>query len=202
MPELEVIIEKFASHDVDAKYGPDEDEDSEDQDDFSKLLPEDAAGAKEPSQNIQAAEAETGQEPKAGPNPGSVVAFDPDLEDGIQGDLDKSHASGAFKRGNTTTKKEPNSMGATATPLNYEPNIIHPNFRLLLTSMPCDYFPITILQNGVKLTNEPPKGIKANLLKTYSQLSTDQFCYFDQIPGGKKKFANIDNSELAEKASN
>lgn len=35
--------------------------------------------------------------------------------------------------------------------------------------MPCDYFPITILQNGVKLTNEPPKGIKANLLKNYSE---------------------------------
>ena len=46
-------------------------------------------------------------------------------------------------------------------------NQIHKDFRLLLTSMPCDYFPITILQNGVKLTNEPPKGIKANLLKSF-----------------------------------
>ena len=33
--------------------------------------------------------------------------------------------------------------------------------------MPANYFPITILQNSVKLTNEPPKGIKANMLKTY-----------------------------------
>lgn len=28
-------------------------------------------------------------------------------------------------------------------------------FRLFLTSMPCDYFPVTILQNSLKLTNEP-----------------------------------------------
>jgi dynein heavy chain len=27
-----------------------------------------------------------------------------------------------------------------------------PNFRLFLTSMPADYFPATILQNGLKLT--------------------------------------------------
>lgn len=54
-------------------------------------------------------------------------------------------------------------------------NIVHPDFRLLLTSTPCDYFPITILQNGVKLTNEPPKGIKANLLKTYTDFDKDKF---------------------------
>ena len=52
---------------------------------------------------------------------------------------------------------------------------LHPEFRLWLTSMPSSYFPIPILQRGIKITNEPPQGIKANLRRCFADMPKEQY---------------------------
>jgi dynein heavy chain, axonemal len=39
----------------------------------------------------------------------------------------------------------------------------NPNFRLFLSSDPSNGVPIGILDRSIKLTNEPPTGLKANM---------------------------------------
>lgn len=45
-------------------------------------------------------------------------------------------------------------------------NRINPNYRIFLTSMPDDDFPISILANSIKITMEPPRGLKANMTRS------------------------------------
>lgn len=41
------------------------------------------------------------------------------------------------------------------------------SFRLFLSSAPALFFPIGLLQRTVKITDEPPRGIRANLRRSY-----------------------------------
>jgi dynein heavy chain len=84
---------------------------------------------------------------------------------------------------------------------------IHEDFRLYLTSMPADYFPVPVLQNGVKITNEPPKGIKTNVMRSLNTFNDDMLetsskpnewkklllsiCFFHAVTQERRKFGPL-----------
>ena len=71
-----------------------------------------------------------------------------------------------------------------------KPENTHPKFRLFLSADPSSHFPISILQNSLKVTTEPPKGIKKNMLKIYNNIVPDSFPDDDAVPD-LKKYLNL-----------
>ena len=83
----------------------------------------------------------------------------------------------------------------------------HVNFRLWLTSMPCEIFPVSVLQNGVKMTLEPPRGMRQSLQGSYLMLEPSwledspkpkefkklvfALCFFHATVSERKKFGPL-----------
>ena len=44
---------------------------------------------------------------------------------------------------------------------------LHPDFRLIMTSMPSNIFPSSVLAQSIKVSNEPPRGVKQNMMLSY-----------------------------------
>ncbi len=55
----------------------------------------------------------------------------------------------------------------------------HPDFRVFLSAEPSDSIPIGILERSLKLTNEPPQGLKQNLKRAFATFDKEHFDYVD-----------------------
>lgn len=64
-------------------------------------------------------------------------------------------------------------------------------FRLWLTSYPWDKFPTAILQNGIKMTNEPPTGLRQNLLRSYTSEPMSDEKFYTGCPGKDRAFTKL-----------
>ena len=83
----------------------------------------------------------------------------------------------------------------------------HADFRVFLSALPQKVVPGGVLQNSIKLTNEPPSGLKANLLRAYGSFTdaiwensakpaelksiTFALCFFHSVVCERRKFGPI-----------
>jgi dynein heavy chain, axonemal len=78
----------------------------------------------------------------------------------------------------------------------------NPQFRLFLSSDPVDGIPIGLLERSIKLTNEPPQGLKPNMKRAWTSFSKEEIedkdpkiktilfalCYFHSVMLERRKF--------------
>ncbi|XP_028982603.1 dynein heavy chain 7, axonemal-like [Diachasma alloeum] len=64
-------------------------------------------------------------------------------------------------------------------------------FRLWLSSLPSDNFPVGILQDGIKITSSPPRDLKDSLINCYQTDPLNKMEFFSSCPGKDKVFSKM-----------
>lgn len=59
--------------------------------------------------------------------------------------------------------------------LNPKEKVIHESFRIFITCLPTPEFPLAVMQMAIKVTTEPPKGLKAGLSRTFATIINQDF---------------------------
>lgn len=68
---------------------------------------------------------------------------------------------------------------------------VHNSFRLWLTTNPTDKFPVGLLQSSVKMTVEPPQGIRGNLQRTFMKIGAERIDIIAEHPWHSKLLFGI-----------
>ena len=86
----------------------------------------------------------------------------------------------------------------------YAINGTHENFRIMLSSDPSTSIPVSILDRAIKITSDPPSGMKANLKQAFAAFSKESYeeleprtkgilfglCQFHAVMVERKKFGS------------
>ncbi|CBZ32638.1 dynein heavy chain, putative [Leishmania donovani] len=109
--------------------------------------------------------------------------------------------------GNAAGDKKNDMIVVTDDEIEFDGVKGHPDFRVFLSAEPSNVIPIGILQRSVKLTSEPPTGIRQNIVRAMSNFSDEPWeksakpteyrcimfsmCFFHAVVVERKKFGPL-----------
>ncbi|ESS67196.1 hypothetical protein TCDM_04102 [Trypanosoma cruzi Dm28c] len=134
---------------------------------------------------------------------GDELDFSAMVEGGEFGEADEDDAKGEGNRENVEEDEEDDDDDD----IPFEGPRGHPEFRVFLSAEPSNLIPIGVLQRSIKLTSEPPTGIRSNIVRAMTNFSDEPWeksakptefrcimfsmCFFHAVVVERKKFGPL-----------